>query len=374
MSDPQTTSQTPPPPPSDSPDSSPRSGWSPRRSRATIPVLAIGVLGVVLVLYAWRLWPFTTTVQSTEDAYVRGAVTMISPKVDGYVVAVPVQDFQQVAAGQLLVQIDDRILRQRLEQARANLASQQAALANSRQQRASATANIGGAQAQIANAQAQLNRAEADMRRAADLAKDGSLSLRERDAAVAALEQARAGVAQARAQREVAGQNLTSTVVGRGSLEAAVQVAQATVRLAEIDLQNTRVTAAVPGRLGEVGVRLGQYVTPGAALASLVSPPVWIIANMKETQMRRVRPGQLVTFRVDALGGVAMHGRVERISPAAGSEFSVLRPDNATGNFVKVAQRIPVRIRVDPNQPLADRLSPGMSVVVSIHTAGGVLP
>ena len=139
--------------------------------------------------------------------------------------------------------------------------------------------------------------------------------------------------------------------------------------LAEIDLANTRIVAPRAGRLGEIGVRQGQYVTAGTQLMGLVPDVVWVVANMKETQMRDVRVGQPVELSIDALGRETLRGRVERISPATGSEFSVIRPDNATGNFTKVAQRIPVRVRIEPNQPLAERLSPGMSVVARIDTA-----
>jgi multidrug resistance efflux pump len=148
--------------------------------------------------------------------------------------------------------------------------------------------------------------------------------------------------------------------------------AQAALRLAEIDLGNTELRAPSDGQLGAVTVRVGAYVSAGSQLTSLVPPQRWVVANLKETQMAHVRPGQPVTFTVDALEHAALRGHVERSSPATGSEFSVIPPDNATGNFVKIAQRIPVRIAIDPGQPLAAQLKPGMSVVVSIDT--GVAP
>jgi multidrug resistance efflux pump len=138
--------------------------------------------------------------------------------------------------------------------------------------------------------------------------------------------------------------------------------------LAEIDLQNTRITAPEDGQLGEVGARLGQYVSAGTQLLTLVPERIWVVANFKETQLPGMSVGQPVTFTVDALNHAALNGRIERFSPAAGSEFSVIRTDNATGNFTKVAQRVPVRISIDPGQALADRLVPGMSVVVSVDT------
>jgi multidrug resistance efflux pump len=330
---------------------------------------AIAIIGVLIILYAWRLPPFTSGVQSTENAYVRGQVTLIGPQLSGYVAEVHVQDFQRVKAGDLLVRIDDRIYRQRLDQAMAQLSAQKAALANAQQQRRRADAVIAQNRAAIGNADAQAARSTADLRRVEELVADGSLSLRERDQTRAAHAQAVAAAEQARAALEISRQDRETVVVNRGSLEAAVEAAQAAVQLAEIDLSNTRIVAPRDGLLGQVLVRQGAYVNSGAQLMALVPEQVWVIANLKETQMARVRLGQAATLQVDALDRAKLTGHVERISPATGSEFSVLAADNATGNFVKIAQRIPVRIRIDPDQPLADRLRPGMSVVASIDTA-----
>ncbi len=329
----------------------------------------IALIGVLIVLYAWDLPPFRSAVQGTENAMVRGQVTIISPQLSGYVVEVDVQDFQHVKQGQLLLRIDDRIYTQRLEQARAQLATQRAALANFGQSQRSARATIAQNEAAVANAAAQARRAQADLRRVEELAADGSLSARERDASRAARAQAVAQTAQSQAALEIARQNLKTVDVNRASLEAAVANAEAAVKLAEIDLANTRIVAPRDGQLGQVTVRLGAFVNAGAQLTALVPQTMWVVANMKETQMADVRLGQPVTFTVDALNHAKMRGRVEQISPATGSEFSVITPDNATGNYVKIAQRIPVRISIDPNQELAARLRPGMSVVASIDTA-----
>lgn len=329
----------------------------------------IALVGVLIVLYAWDLPPFRSTLQTTENATVRGQVTIISPQLSGYIVEVDVQDFQQVRQGQLLMRIDDRIYQQRLEQARAQLATQRAALSNFAQSQKSASATIAQNQAAVANAGAQARRAQADLRRVEELAADGSLSARERDAARAAHAQAVAQTAQATAALEISRQSLRTVDVNRASLEAAVSNAEAAVRLAEIDLANTRIVAPRDGQLGQVTVRLGAFVNAGAQLTALVPQTMWVVANLKETQMAEVRLGQPVSFTVDALNHAKMRGHVEQIAPATGSEFSVITPDNATGNFVKIAQRIPVRISIDPNQELAARLRPGMSVVASIDTA-----
>ncbi|MBA4787356.1 MAG: HlyD family secretion protein [Brevundimonas sp.] len=328
----------------------------------------VAVFAVGLVLYAWRLPPFTGHIQRTDNAYVRGQVTIISPQVNGYVTAVPVQDFQRVQQGQLLAQVDDRTYRQKLEQAEAALHSAEAALSNSTQSQASARGAVAQQRASIAAAQAALTKAQADADRARTLKAGGWVSQSNVDIAVAALRSAQAQLAQAQAAEGVAQTGVTSAVVNRDSLAAAVENARAAVRLAQIDLANTRIIAPRSGRLGEIGVRQGQYVTAGTQLMGLVPDVVWVTANMKETQMRDIRVGQPVEITVDALGGQSLRGRVERIAPAAGSEFSVIRPDNATGNFTKVAQRIPVRIRLDPGQPGMDRLAPGMSVVATVDT------
>lgn len=251
------------------------------------------------------------------------------------------------------------------------MAAQQATLANNRQQAASRAASVQAQDAAVQNAAAQLMRARADMNRVNDLVTDGSVSLRERDQTLAALRQAEAGVAQAEAAREIARQEVRTVAVGRGGQQAGVQGAEAALRLARIDLANTVIRAPEAGRLSEVGVRVGQYVTAGSQLMFLVPADVWVIANFKEAQTADVRVGQRASFTVDGLADARLTGRVERISPAAGSEFAVLKSDNATGNFTKVPQRIAVRIRIDPAQPLAARLRPGMSVQARVETASG---
>nr|WP_245648653.1 HlyD family secretion protein [Sphingomonas sanxanigenens] len=348
-------------------------GWAPPRNtlRTTLIIAAVVIAGILVILYAWALPPFSPRMQSTDNAYVRGRTTLIAPQVAGYVVDVPVQDFEPVKPGQVLAKIDDRIYAQKVEQARANLNAQIAALANSQQTRRAREATQVSQGAAVASARAQLLRAQADMRRVDELVGQGSVSLRERDQTLAALRAAEAAVHQAEAAREIARQDVVSVGVNRGALEAAVEGARAALHLAEIDLANTVIRAPADGELGEVGVRVGQYVTAGTQLMFVVPRQLWITANYKEAQTARMAPGQRATVRVDALGDAKLTGRITSLAPATGSEFAVLKPDNTTGNFVKVAQRISVRIAVDPNQPLASRLRPGMSVEVKIDTHGG---
>lgn len=311
--------------------------WHPPRKRplTIVVVTVLAVAAVLTTLAAWRLPPFSGGIETTENAYIRGSTLVIAPQVSGYVVAVEVRDYEQVRAGQVLARVDDRIYSARVAAARANLSAQIAGLANAR---------------------AQLQRAQADMARVNDLVNDGSVSIRERDQTLAMLRQAEAQAGHTNGRQ--------------GSFEAQVDAARAQLNLAEIDLEHTVIRATVDGQVSEIGVRLGQYVTNGTQLMSLVPAERWVIANFKEAQIARVVPGQKASFTVDALDHARFTGRVERLAPAAGSEFAVLKPDNATGNFVKVPQRIGVRITIDPDQPLAARLSPGMSVEAHVETRG----
>ncbi|MDP9629553.1 UNVERIFIED_ORG: multidrug resistance efflux pump [Ensifer adhaerens] len=336
------------------------------RSPTTIIVLLAGLSGLALVLYAWRLPPFPSSVEMTENAYVRGYLTVMSPQLSGFVAEVPVHDYEEVKAGQLLVRIDDRIYAQKLAQSEATLAAQKASHANSRQQELSAKAGIAASAAQLDSAKAAFNRASASWDRIRPLAEKGISTRSEADQSRAAFEQAQAAVNQAEAGLEVSRQALATTLGARAGLQAAVAGAEAAVELARIDLENTRIVAPRDGKLGEIGARLGQYVTAGSQLLAVVPHDVWVLANFKETQLDGMKAGQPVTISVDALQRNTLTGHIERFAPAAGSEFSIIRPDNATGNFTKVAQRVGVRIAVDPGQPLADLLSPGLSVVVRV--------
>lgn len=356
---------------SDALDTAP-SRWhpSPRHSRDVLVILAVGLAATLAILAAWRLPPFANGVERTDNAYVRGRTTIVAPQVAGYVSAVLVDDYQTVRKGQLLVRVDDATYQARVAQARASLAAQESALANNRQARAARGAAIAGQAAALSSAQAQLAKARADMARADDLVGDGSISVRERDQTLAALRAAEAQVRQADASGDIAQQDLRTVEVGREGLQAQVDAARAALRLAEIDLSHTQIVAPEDGQVGEIGVRNGQYVSPGTNLFALVPWDRWIIANVKEAQAGRIRVGQTATFTVDALDHTRFAGKVEQLSPAAGSEFAVLKPDNATGNFIKVPQRIGVRIAIDVGQSRANELRPGMSVEIGIDAGG----
>jgi multidrug resistance efflux pump len=332
-------------------------------------MLGMAAVGILLILYAWQFWPFNSAIATTENAYVKGQITVMAPQVNGYVAQVLVRDFEPVKQGQILMQIDDRIYIQRVEQAAADLDGRKADLDNSLQTQASDQATLASRQAELFSAEAEYDRAKADEGRVNELASRGSVSIRERDQIRASARAAAANVKKAQAAINIAKETVKATRVSRGVLLAAVRASEAALQLARIDLDNTHIRAPRDGVLSEVSVRLGQYVSAGSQLLYLVPEQLWVIANYKETQVQDMRIGQAVTLDIDALSGVKLTGRVERFAPATGSEFSVLRPDNATGNFTKVAQRIPVRIMLDGNQPMIDRLRPGMSVVAHVNTA-----
>jgi len=353
------------------PETEPAPSKTIRTSRGVLAIMAVvAVLGVLLILWAWQIWPFSNTVVTTENSYVRGQITVLAPQVNGYVADVMVNDYDRVKAGQPLLRIDDRIYRQQLEQSRGQLQLAKANLDNARQTIAQNVATVDQRRADVFATEAERDRAQADDERVTELAERGSVSLRQRDQTRATARSGSANVRKAESAVRIALEQVTSARVQREGLAAQVATAQAQVRLAEINLANTVIRAPRDGQISEASVRQGQYVAAGSQLLFLVPETLWVVANFKETQTRYVRLGQPVRFTVDALGDDVLTGRVQRFAPATGSEFSVLRPDNASGNFTKVVQRIPVRIAIDPNQSVAGRLRPGMSVITRIDTAG----
>lgn len=329
----------------------------------------VALAGIALVMWAWNLGPFNSPVVTTDNGYVRGPITVLSPQVNGYVSDVFVTDFEHVKAGQALVRIDDRIYAENVEAAKAQLAQAIAQLDNAEQTQAQDRASLGAARANLVAEKAEQSRAESEQKRVDQLAARGSVSLNERDKVRTTARLAAANVLKAEADINIAEQTAKSTIVSRAGLEAQVQAAEAQLALAQIDLSNTLIRAPRAGQVSEASVRLGQYVTAGSQLLFLVPGDLWIIANYKENQTWQMRIGQKASFSVDAFQGEVLTGTVEEIAPATGSEFSVLRPDNASGNFTKVVQRLPVRIAITPEQPLAQHLRPGMSVVVDVDTS-----
>ena len=342
-------------------------------ARLAIPLLAVivALAFVALATLRWNAWTGNATTQTTNDAYVRADLTQLSSRVAGEVLKVAVSDFQRVKAGDLLIQIDPADYEAQVSQAEATVEAAQAALDNLSNQIELQYATIAQAEAQQVSAGAAEVQARQEEERQQSLSQSEAGTRQRLEQATAAYAKAQADVRASRAviaaqrhQLEV----LTGTKKQRGADLAGAKAALAAARL---KLGYTRITAPFDGVVGQRQVQAGDYVNVGSSLIAVVPlPQVFIVANYKETQLTHVVPGQPVDITVDTFPGEQMHGRVERIAPASGSQFALLPPDNATGNFTKVVQRIPVRIALDPNQPLLARLLPGMSVVTHIHTAG----
>ena len=342
-----------------------------RRPSVTAVVIAVvvAVAGVLLVLYAWRLPPFATSVMTTNDAYVQGRVTGMATQVSGYVRDVLVEDYQTVRRGQPLARLDPRTYQQQVDQARGTLDASIANLDNAAQTINTNRANLQSAQADLIAKQAEGERTATDLRRLSDLAARGSISIRDRDQAVSDARTAAANVAKSRASIRVAAESIKTAIVQRQSLAATVESNRAALEQARINLADTVIYAPHDGQVGATAVNQGQYVAAGSQLIYFVPRTIWVVANFKETQTRNMRVGQTASVAVDALGGVRVAGRVVALSPATGSQFSVLKPDNASGNFTKVVQRLPVKIALDMHDRFAARMRPGLSVVAHVETA-----
>lgn len=344
--------------------------WLPSKPKLYVIVLTtFGILaGVLSILYAWQLPPFFLNVVVTNDAYIQSKTTLLSPQVSGYITEVYIKDFALVKKGQPLFQIDNRIFTQRVKEAQANLQSAESALLAYEENYRLYEANIAEKEAQIKSVEANLKNAQAENERAATLIKNKALSKRDYDNAKAQFLSLQANYVQAKAQSQKAIQELEAHKTTKSSLEAGVKRANALLELALIDLDNSVIKAPVDGQLGEILAHIGQFVSQESALAYIVPQTHWVVANIKETKMDKVALGQKVHFSVDALSGKEFSGVVEEISPATGSEFSPIRVNNATGNFIKVIQRIPVKIKIDSTNERLEELRAGMSVVVEIET------
>jgi len=309
--------------------------------------IIMGVVLLGLVAIGIRRWIYSLNHVSTDNAQVDGHIVPILPKVGGYVIEVRTDENRSVKAGDTLVVLDDRDYKARLAQAEADLAVALAGVSN--------RARVGQAEAQVAQAQANAEKAHADLERIKPLAEQEIMPKQALDAAEAASRAADAALAAAQA-----------ALLGA---DARVAAARAARDQAALNLSYTRITAPAEGVVSKKSVELGQLVQPGQPLMSLVPlSDVWVTANLKETQTANVTPGDPADFTVDAYGGRHFSGHVESLAPATGAKFSLLPPDNATGNFTKVVQRIPVRIRLDSKNDPARPLRPGMSVNVTVTT------
>ncbi|MBJ2151609.1 HlyD family secretion protein [Paracoccus sp. IB05] len=333
----------------------------------TIIAGVIGLAGLLLVLFAWHLPPFAPSAPTTENAYLRGRVTTISPQLSGYIAKVEVQDFQEVHEGDVIAVLDDRIYRQKLAQAEAGLAGAKAAMEVAVQNVRSAEAVLKSDAAALASADLAVQTARSDNSRTTSLRERGVATEAALEQTGLALQKALTAQTQAQATMDVQREQLANAKVQIASAQAQIDNANAAVELTRIDLGNTVIRAPAAGKLGQIAVRVGQYVSPGTALVSHVGQDLWLIANFNESSLNSLAVGQKVRFSVDALHGQVFTGVIESFSPATASEFSLIAGTNATGNFTKIAQRVPVRIRIDPGQAQAGLLAPGFSVVASVQ-------
>ncbi|OUY07446.1 HlyD family secretion protein [Acinetobacter populi] len=341
----------------------------PAKKSTLLLMFFVFLAGVAIILWAWRIGPFHSTVEQTDNSYIKGQTTILSSQINGYIDEVYINDFDSVKKGQALIRISAANYDQQVVQAQSGVVQAENNLANQKQTILQRQADIDAATAQVDQAQAQYELALQQLHRYQQLGNSGAASKSEQDSARATAKNNLALLQQAKANLEVTQQALKTAQVAKVGLEAQVESANAQLAQAKTIQDYSLITAPLDGQLGQVNIRHGQYVAAGSQLLFLIPQHTWVIANFKETQLNNIRVGQKAWFTVDALDHQKFTGTVERISPAAGSEFSVIKTDNATGNFTKVVQRISVRIKIDPDQKDLQRLSPGMSVESAVDTA-----
>jgi membrane fusion protein (multidrug efflux system) len=346
---------------------------APSKRRFILPI--VGVLVLIALIWAFKQWSYGRSHESTDDAAIDGHLIPVLAKVSGYVQKVTVQDNSQVAADSMLVLIDPSEYQVRLAQAEADLAAAQAtagtgsSTGQAEAQVATASGQHAALGAQIEAARVNAQRAHSDLERYRQLASQQIISRQQLDAAQAAAQTADANVAAMERQSAAAGANVTNAQAGVRLAEARLLAARAARDNAQLQLAYTHVQAPAPGIVSRKQVEVGQLVQAGQPLLTMVADTgVFVTANMKETQLGDLCVGQPVAIDVDAYGGAAAEGVVESVAAATGSKFALLPPDNATGNFTKVVQRVPVRIRITKGLGAARPLRPGMSVNVHIDT------
>jgi membrane fusion protein (multidrug efflux system) len=319
-------------------------------------IAAVGLIAGLLY------WLDARHYESTDDAFVATRSFSIAPKVSGYVTEVAVTDNQHVGAGELLARIDERDYTIAVNQAQAQVATGRANIANIEAQIASQQAQIDQAKAQVEQAEAQLQFSQQEAARAQDLASKGAGTVQRQQQTKSDLEAQQANMARAKAALIAAELQIKVLGTQRDSAHASLDQAQAQLDQAKLNLAYTNIVAAQPGRVAKLSAAKGAFVTPGQSLTMFVPDEVWVTANYKETQLTDMRPGQKVEIRIDAYPGRKLNGHVASVQPGSGTAFSLLPAENATGNFVKVVQRVPVKIVVD-DWPADLPVGPGMSVV-----------
>jgi membrane fusion protein (multidrug efflux system) len=353
--------------------------------RAALPKSRIGVLGARLkeatlalavvagiagaVHYGHHYWTTGRYLVTTDDAYVDAHSVLISPKVSGYIAEVPVGDNQPVKVGQVIARIDPRDYQTALDQARANVAAAQASIDTLTQQIVQQQLAVEQTRQSVASDQAALLFSQQNYERYTALARTGYGTVQQAQQTQADIREKEAALARATTGVSVAEKQVAVYAAQLAQAKATLAQQRAAERQAELNLSYTTITAPVDGTVGVRTVTVGQYVQPGTQLMAVVPlHAVYITANYMETQLTNVQTGQPVTINVDTFPGATVRGHVDSLAPASGQQFALLPPDNATGNFTKVVQRIPVKIEVDKGDPLADQLRPGMSVEPTINT------
>ena len=344
------------------------------KKKIIVPIVI--VLGLVLGFWAFQKWNYGRSHQSTDNAQVDGHIVPVLAKVGGYVKTVNVNENDHVNAGQSLVQLDDADYRVRFQQAQADLAAAEATAGGggfsgqAEAQVQSATGQRAALDAQIGAARANADKADADLARARELAAKQIISRQQLDAAHATAAVAKANLIAAERQASAAGGTVNTAEAGVRVANARTLAARAAAENAQLQLDYTRITAPASGEVSRKQVEVGQLVAPGQPLLSIVADTgIWVTANFKETQLATIRPGQPVESEIDAYGGCVGYGKVASVSGATGAKFALLPPDNATGNFTKVVQRVPVRIAVTKSCPGNHPLRPGLSANVHIDTS-----
>ena len=341
-----------------------------RKKRVLITLAVLGGLGLG-GWYGYHWWTTGRYIESTDDAYVKADIVGLSAQVSGAVDKVPVDDNQSVDAGTILLQIDDREYRAADASAQAAIDASDATLANVREQRILQERAIDVDKADLATAKANLEFVNADFERNKTLRKRGTVSARQMQQVQTNLAAARASLAKTQAVIARDTQQLSVLDSQKRQAEAQRENALASKRVSELNLERTVIRAPEAGIVGNREIQSGEYVRPGMRLMSVVpAADIYVIANFKETQIEHVRDGMGVDVEADMLGGQTVKGTIDSLAPASGSEFAVLPPQNATGNFTKIVQRVPIKIRLEDRPGDALRLKPGTSVVVNIDTKG----
>ncbi|MBR0863909.1 membrane fusion protein (multidrug efflux system) [Bradyrhizobium diazoefficiens] len=336
-------------------------------------VLALLAGTAAVVYYGHDYWTNGRYLETTDDAYVKADSTIVAPKVSGYIAKVLVGDNEKVKAGQVLARIDDRDFRAALDQARADVAAAEASVRNLDAQLELQQPIIEQSTADVTAADANLKFAQEERARYDDLMKSGSGTIQRAQQTDAALRASNAQLQHAKSGLQAAQRRVDVLTTQRAQATAQLERARAVAQQAALNLSYTEITAPVDGTVGARSLRVGQYVQAGTQLMAVVPlDAVYVVANFKETQLTHVRAGQPVELRVDSFRSQTLRGHVDSLSPASGLEFALLPPDNATGNFTKIVQRVPVKIVLDDHS-LTGLLRPGMSAVPTVDTKAAVL-